>query len=460
MNLTHQSTESHTQRIKNKTINITDKRMIKRDKISIIILAFIAAFCMPQDTFAQDDRLDEVWQTDYRHGVRVDFRVNSTVVDRNYLNNDDVLDRIDSLFQVINNDTLIQVKYIEFCGTASPEGNSRVNSRLSRARMLSMEEMVLDRLDIPESIITHNDRYIAWDHLIELVELDEDLPYKEEVLNILRTTYPEAKDFRGVPIDGRIPELKALDNGRVWKLLNSRYFVKMRNAWFIMHTERRKLLEPAVESRPIAMSVGVPRPSALLMPYIATPVYEPVRRIPVMSIKTNVLELATLVANVGFEFRITPRVSLDIMGHYSPYDLGSAHRKIRVFATQPEVRYWWGESLVKGHFVGIHVPVAGFNVQLNDSYRYQDPNHALWGVGVSYGYALPINENNHWGLEFTVGFGYMDIKYDTYEGVTNGKYIGTQTRHYLGLTRLGVNLSYRINRKEKIDFDNPWVNFE
>ena len=169
--------------------------MIKRDKISILLASLFATLLMPSGVYAQDDRLDDEWQTDYRHGISVDFRVNSTVIDRKYRKNDGVMDRIDSLFNAITNDTLVEVVSIEFCGTASPEGNSRVNSRLSRARLDAMEKMVRGRLDISEDIVLRNDHYIAWDHLIELVEADETLPQRERVLEILRTNYPDAKEF-------------------------------------------------------------------------------------------------------------------------------------------------------------------------------------------------------------------------------------------------------------------------
>jgi hypothetical protein len=88
-------------------------------------------------------------------------------------------------------------------------------------------------------------------------------------------------------------------------------------------------------------------------------------------------------------------------------------------------------------------------VQLNDKYRYQDPNHAIWGLGLSYGYAMPLGKDTNWGVEFTIGFGYMDITYDVYEGVYNGKYLRTETRNYFGLTRLGIDFSYRFNMDKK-----------
>lgn len=52
---------------------------------------------------------------------------------------------------------------------------------------------------------------------------------------------------------------------------------------------------------------------------------------------------------------------------------------------------------MNGHFIGLHTHVAGFNVAINDKARYQDPNHALWGMGLSYGYAFSWGKDNRWG---------------------------------------------------------------
>lgn len=399
---------------------------------------------IPVELSAQDARLRKSWQTNNRHGICVDFRVNGTEIDPSYRNNASVIDRIDSLFTTLSQDTLIEVVSIEFCGTASPEGSAAVNRRLSHARMLALEDMVRERLDIPDSIVVHNDQYIAWHHLAELVAADTTLPHRERVLEILNTDYPEARDYRGQVIDGRIPELKKIDNGALWNTLLNRYFVQMRNAWFIMVTVRKTVPEPAPEPEPIPEPAPEPEPIPEPIPE-PEPQPEPERPTPLMNIKINAVEAVALLANIGFEWRITPYLSLDVMGHYSPYDYFNDARKIRVFAIQPELRYWWGESLVKGHFIGLHVPVAGFNIQLDDKYRYQDPNRALWGVGVSYGYAMPLGKKQKWGVEFTIGVGYMNVVYDVYEGVHNGKFLRTEKINYWGPTRLGVNFSYRID---------------
>ena len=382
------------------------------------------------------------------HGICVDFRVNDTKIDPNYRDNALMLESIDSLFVALSEDSNVEIVSIEFRGTASPEGPAKVNRRLSHARMMALETFVRERHDIADSLITHNDHYIAWEHLVTLVKEDETLPHRELVLEILSTDYPEAKDNRGQPIDGRIPELRKIDGGALWNTLLNRYFVQMRNAWFIMVTVRKPEPEPIPEPEPEPVPEPEPAPEPE-QPLFTEPIVEPEPPTPLMNIKMNAVEVAALVTNLGFEWRITPYLSFDIMGHYSPYDYFNDARKIRVFAIQPELRYWWGESLVKGHFVGVHVPISGFNVQLNDKFRYQDPNRALWGVGVSYGYAMPLGKNQKWGVEFTIGVGYMNVVYDVYEGVENGKYLRTESMNYWGPTRLGVNFSYRIDYNKK-----------
>lgn len=412
----------------------------------------LMAIMLPFGASAQDARLHESWQNNKRHGIAIDFRVNRYDIERDYHSNEEALSRIDSLLDVIERDTLREIVHVEFYGTASPEGGSAINDMLSRRRMEALEEYVRARHDFPDSLVGHNDHYIAWDHLIELVEADAEFAAREQVLEILRTEYPEGVDHRGQPLDGRIPHLQSLDGGQVWRQMLDRYFRHMRNAWMIIITTREYPNEPArlaiVQPERIIEPIPMPLPAVRPEP-VAEPEPTEAVRTPLMNIKVNALEAAGLLANVGMEFRITPRLSFDVMGHYSPYDYFHDARKVRIFAIQPEVRYWFGESLVRGHFIGVHVPVSGFNIQLNDKYRYQDPNHALWGVGVSYGYAMPLGKRERWGVEFTVGVGYMDIKYDVYEGVHNGRYLRTETINYFGPTRLGINFTYRINLGNK-----------
>ena len=181
---------------------------------------------------------------------------------------------------------------------------------------------------------------------------------------------------------------------------------------------------------------------------------QPARR-RVILLKSNLLAVTTaLVANLGFEVELARHWSLDVPVYYSPYDLFKETRKVRVLATQPEVRYWLRE-VSQRHFIGLHTHVAGFNIALNDHGRYQDPNHALWGMGLSYGYALPFGKNKRWGAEFTVGFGFADYKYDEYEniGIRPGQLVRSSgSKCYWGVTRAAVTLSYKwfVGKKRRV----------
>lgn len=415
---------------------------------------------MPLIAKAQEDSLNYVRERS-RHSIYVDFRVNSTVIDKNYRNNSTVLQRVDSLFTQLKQDTTITIESVEFSGSASPEGNANTNSRLSRARMNAVEKFVRSNVSFPDDIVTHNDRYIDWGHLIELIEADPTLPMRDEVLAIIRTEYPNAKDYRGQVIDGRIPELKALNNGAIWRELLQRYFVQMREGAVIMNTYIDVPIEPEPEPEPITFEEiedYVPEEysdsatndyydlddmGAYDTDFAAT-----YQKNPLISVKTNLMAYSTLIPNVGVEVRITPRWSFEVTGMYSPYNLFVHDFKTRVLAMKPELRYWWGESLRKGHFIGIHMPIAGFNIQINKDFRYQDPNHALWGLGINYGYAMLVGKRQNWSLDFTIGFGYMDISYDVYEGVRNGKFVESVKKGYFGPTRVGINLSYIINKQK------------
>ena len=417
--------------------------MFAKNNILIALSLLVAAVVMPFVGVAQESAVSERPVQTKRYGVSVDFRVNSTTIDSAYRDNAKALERIDSLYQALEQDSLEEIVAVEFCGTSSPEGSAVVNHRLSHGRLVALEKIVRKRFEIPQDIVAEVDHYIAWDHLITLVEKDDNLARRDEVLEILRSEYPTSKDRWGREVDGRIAELQKLDNGLVWSVLHKRYFDQMRNAWFIMVTTREIIPEP--EPEPVVEPAPEPEPVVEPEP---EPEPEPQKPTPLMNVKTNALEVAALLVNVGAEFRLAPMLSLDVIGHYSPYNYFKEDRKVRVFAIQPELRYWFGEPLVKGHFIGLHVPVTGFNVQLGEN-RFQDPNRAVWGVGLSYGYAMPLGKDSNWGVEFTLGLGYLNIVYDVYEGVHNGKYLKTENMNYFGPTRLGIDFSYRIDYNKK-----------
>lgn len=439
--------------------------MFGTNKISPLIASLVIALAIPFSLSAHGRSMMMPWQGKDRHSASVSFRANATIIDVSYRDNAAFISQLDSLFDVLNNDPRMEIVSVEIGGTASPEGGASRNKELSRTRMMVLDAYIRESLALPDSIVKYNDQYITWQHLTQLVDSDPNpIAHKERVLDILEKDNLVGIDRNGDPQDGRINAIFYIDSGETWRELERRYFPEMRNAWITivtMNSDEEAEATPSVKPDSSTTTVGTTRLVAVEQ------VTQPQRReaitpkqryaeqlakegkVPVLNLKTNSLEALALIANLGFEVRLSPRLSFDVIGSYSPYNsIFNSERKIRVLSAQPEVRFWWGEALYQGHFIGVHVPVAGFNVQVNDRYRWQDPNHVLWGVGVSYGYAMPLGKSKHWGVEFTIGVGYMDVTYDIYEGVFNGKYIRTETKNYFGLTRLGIDFTYRFNKNK------------
>lgn len=162
---------------------------------------------------------------------------------------------------------------------------------------------------------------------------------------------------------------------------------------------------------------------------------------PHVVVKTNMLYDALLSLNLGLEFKLSKRYTLDVPVHYNPLTF-SDNRKWKHILVQPELRYWICESFV-GHFLGIHGHYADFNVgnigpfKATKDYRYRG---SLAGGGFSWGYHWLLSPR--FSLEATLGFGYAYIDYSKYEYQKCGLKLKDSHKHYVGPTKIGVNLIY------------------
>ena len=107
-----------------------------------------------------------------------------------------------------------------------------------------------------------------------------------------------------------------------------------------------------------------------------------------IAVKTNLLYWATSTPNIGFEFGLGKRTTLDLVGGYNRYE-------------------GWAT-----------------------------------GIGISYGYTWILGKR--WNLEANIGAGYIYTKYDKYECKTCGRFKGNQKKHYFGPTKAGISLIYII----------------
>jgi len=383
-------------------------------------------------TFLRPEQLDSVLNYVDTELVPIIFKRNKT---------DLILPNapLDSIVGVVNrilDDKDVHLAYVWIGGSASPEGPEANNVWLGKTRAKRLYDYLKAHTSLPDSLIRIDNLMEDWRTPLKLIR-ENDFPHKERVLEIWAKQPNNRKRKR---------EIMAIDNGATWEYLIDKPFRPARNArMVIVCAAEDSIVTYHPYGIPLQVSWDIP-PAVLPLPFKAV---VPEYRSQFFAIKTNLAALGLLVANAGVEFSFGRGFSLDLPFYYSPYDITSKFR-VRVLGTQPELRYWLRRDTPgDGHFFGLNGTVAGFDISFPKSDRFQDPEHALWGFGLSYGYAFNFGTGRHWGIELNIGGGYMNYHLDTFDNTYNGKLLYTKKKDYWGITRVGLSLTYKLWRHKQ-----------
>lgn len=174
-----------------------------------------------------------------------------------------------------------------------------------------------------------------------------------------------------------------------------------------------------------------------------------------VAVKTNLLYDATSTLNLGLEFGLSKKWTLDVSGNYNPWTFND-NRKMKHWLAQPEFRYWLCEKF-NGHFFGLHAHGGQYNwggmlpwgfsngkmfrveSRQMSNYRYEG---WLVGAGISYGYQWILG--NRWNLEASIGVGYTHLNYGKYKCEKCGEKLRDEHRNYFGPTKASISLIYII----------------
>lgn len=143
------------------------------------------------------------------------------------------------------------------------------------------------------------------------------------------------------------------------------------------------------------------------------------------AVKTNLLYDATTTMNLGVEFGLSPKWTLDVSGNYNPWTF-SKNKKWKHWLVQPEARYWFCNKMM-GSFIGFHAlggshNIGGMDLDFKflgtDFSKLKDYRYEGWfiGAGVAYGYAWALSK--HWNLEAELGVGYIYSKADKFNCIS------------------------------------------
>ena len=109
------------------------------------------------------------------------------------------------------------------------------------------------------------------------------------------------------------------------------------------------------------------------------------------------------------------------------------------------------EGQASGLFVGLHGTVGLYNIATHwMDYRIQDRDGRTpaYGGGLNLGWKFRLDRAraDRWGLELSVGYGYLHLDYDKFVNIKNGPWAGSFVEDYLGLDHASVAFTYRFGK--------------
>lgn len=428
-------------------------------KIGIYTIGLLACLLLGGGRTARGVERGTLYRSADTLRCRIYFRLNSSVLDMDFRGNGP---RLDSLLSGIRKMQAKACLYrVSLSSSASPEGSSKRNADLSDERGWAVRSWLQDNLAFPDSVFVLSSVGADWQGLERLVGAS-DMPYRGEVLDILRNT-PQWVIRDGKVVDSRRRQLMRLHGGRTWIDMRDRFFPELRNSSVV---ECEFVPLPGAPGIPVEIEEPMPADTlARIVPgeraeipqaeETADTVDAPVRKPFYMALKTNLLYDAALVPNAGAEFYLGRGWSAGGSWMYGWWNSDARHRYWRIYGGELEVRRYFGrraaEKPLTGHHLGLYGQVVTYDFETGGrGIMGGRPGGTLWekasyGGGIAYGYALPVGKRLN--LDFGLGLGYFGGTY--YEYIpADGRYVwqSTKKRNWFGPTKAEVSLVWLIGR--------------
>ncbi len=423
--------------------------------------------------------------------MEVRFRANKTVLDMSYRNNQR---KVDSFVSQIKNMTKYQgyqIREVNIYGSSSIDGRSNFNIELREQRVQSVANYLRETLSLSEDKIHGYYEQEHWNAMIEEVESSE-MPYREEVLNILKNTPEWIRDSSGVIVDSRKLQLQNLDEEKAWWYMSQHTFPKLRKVKVqvvlikvkdaMIQAEPQKKMKVVTKAASVVDTIRTQVVDTLKIQivdtirvvnydtiYVKKEVEVPVEaaerpaisypspdRYPVFAFRTNLL---APLFNIGIELPLSNAWSMEAevyypqLGHKDDYSLG-----FDFFYAGGGFRFWIGEdhnSLPKnrmyrltGHSIGIY---GGGGM-----YDFVKDTDGLVGVFASGGFdylcSLPV-ANGKLFIEFSISAGFIVSDVASYKAKNiAGSYIleeqAPERFTYFGPTKAAISLVVPIYKRK------------
>ena len=381
------------------------------------------------------------------------FRLGKAVVDNGYMDNARTLRHLD---EVLSDHSLVsRIDSINILSFASPDGGRKYNELLARQRSTAVKGYLVWKYPHLDQYRIHpRPQGENWQELRRLIAGDENLPNREEVLQIIDCT-PDIDRCKAL--------LRKLDGGRSYRYIRERMLHYLRNAAVCMvwiRPDRLPVLPCPVPLRAESLDkqceplVGM-KSLRKQEPTVVGNVQTKEKR-PLFALKTNLVFDAALMPNVEIEVPVGKHHRYSLNGELMfPWWLMDGDKYcLQILMGGLEGRYWLGSrakrmnrEVLTGHFLGLYAGGGKYDLQWTDN-GYQ--GEFFIAAGISYGYAHRIARSLR--LEYNIGVGLLRTDYrhyharDNYRTLLwqeNGKYT------WFGPTKVKISLVWLLNRKVK-----------
>lgn len=413
--------------------------------------AWLLMLCLLGCGVAQAQQAADALQIYYRQGYRY--------IDPALRDNGKELDRFTkSIENALQQEKLERVVIRSY---TSPDGTDRANTALAAHRVDSLASYLLRHTGLSADLLEKHAGGIAWELLRDKVAAS-DMPYRDEVLQILDNTPVWIYNDQGKIIDGRKKRLMDLLEGVPYRYMYEEFFPELRSSIAAtLYLRREKLPEPAPEPEPAPTPEIQTEPQSGPKPVQTEPAVipaEPAEKVfrPLIAIKTNLLYWATAmpdfhsytyVPNLEAEWFFSDRWSLSGTGNYTNRGYGNGEF-FGISSWSLEPRWWFnGDGLYRWFYLGVYGQVGDYDVK-NPRTEPDGRTGNLWGTGLSFGVAIPFT--NRLGLELGLrgGYRHSDVKIYSVEAPDYFLDRKTQDDHW-GVTGIKASLYFRFGKGSK-----------
>ena len=170
----------------------------------------------------------QVSREDVEKSVKVYFRQSESKLDVDYMGNKAALLKFAEEVKMYYNDPTARFGQVHIISGVSPEGTKQINDHIARMRAQAIVSWINNEIkaDVGYRVETMG---VDWKKLTEMVEADVNVPYRDEVLDVL-VNLPVSTIKNGVESTPRYTALRSMRNGVPYKYIFGNLFSQMRFA--------------------------------------------------------------------------------------------------------------------------------------------------------------------------------------------------------------------------------------